>query len=173
MRYIDDVFSSIIGEMAWSIRRGQGSWLSMEFGRSHLHVREPIQSTSDLPSVRQNAARRRVFVHGQKHFLIMDSAWTITVRDLACTYTDTGDAIDPILKLLDGQRLATATFGRDKNLALVFDLGGKVGIRPYSNHGNVWSLHDFDGGCITTMPNCGDQFEEQTQRCDPGSIILS
>ena len=61
------IFTPIIGQIAWQIRRGYGSCLMMEFGKPHIEIRNPIvsKSLSSYVRVRQNAAKRRATLRGQ------------------------------------------------------------------------------------------------------------
>src|SRR5665213_1331063 len=60
-----DAFLPIVGQVAWSVRRGYGTFLTMEFGSPHLIIREPIVASSDASDrVKRNLAKRRVSIVG-------------------------------------------------------------------------------------------------------------
>jgi len=62
---IQDLFRPLIGEMAWDVRCGHGSFLTMEFGQPHIAVRDPVvASPGRSDRVQRNLGRRRVFVVG-------------------------------------------------------------------------------------------------------------
>jgi hypothetical protein len=60
------VFREIYGKPCWNVRPGYGSFLTLEFGKPHLDVREPAAaSKDDSLRVQRLLARRSVFVHGE------------------------------------------------------------------------------------------------------------
>lgn len=171
MLSVDDVFDALVGEIAWSVQRGHGSWIAMEFGRSHLQVREPIISQAALPRARENAARRRVFVRGQKRLLIMDSAWSITAWSKACRHTDANAAIDSVLRLIDGQQLISVSFRkRENSLTLGFDLGGALSVWPCQGRACLWSVCNFDTGSLVTLKESGDLVLQKVGLRQPGMM---
>ena len=62
---IEKIISKLYGIPCWGVRPGFGSFLTLEFGKPHLKVREPVVAGRSSPvSVRKRLARRRVYVHG-------------------------------------------------------------------------------------------------------------
>jgi hypothetical protein len=45
----EEAFLPLIGRFAWSVRNSFGTYLTMEFGSPHLHVRDPIVASPDAP----------------------------------------------------------------------------------------------------------------------------
>jgi hypothetical protein len=71
MENIKEFFVPFIGDMVWQVRRGYGSFLTMEFGLPHLAVREPIFACPGATArVRRNLERRAVAVVGDCHFWV-------------------------------------------------------------------------------------------------------
>jgi hypothetical protein len=46
---VGDAFSKIYGLPAWQVRKGVGSFLTLEFGEPHLQIRAPYSSQSEPP----------------------------------------------------------------------------------------------------------------------------
>jgi hypothetical protein len=65
MEQVRNLWKPLIGQLVWSVRRGVGSFLTMEFGAPHLSIREPITpKAARSAKVRRALSRRRVFVEG-------------------------------------------------------------------------------------------------------------
>jgi hypothetical protein len=122
MKQISDLFRPLIGQLFWCVRRGHGSFLTMEFGLPHLSVREPISASSTSSErVRKNLNRRRVFVVGDWHFWIKYGEWTISTANYSLESKSNSDASgEHCLEELDGQILISAA-------------SGEVSIRWYLN----------------------------------------
>jgi hypothetical protein len=149
MKQISDLFSPLIGQLVWCVRRGHGSFLTMEFGLPHLSVREPISASSTSSErVRKNLNRRRVFVVGDWHFWIKYGEWTISTANYSLESKSNSDASgEHCLEELDGQILISAASGEVSNsLVLKFDLGATLEIRPSPEvAGDQWTLHNWNG----------------------------
>jgi hypothetical protein len=154
MQKIEDVFSPLIGQLAWSVRKGYASFVTMEFGGPLRYVREPIiASPSSSPKIKQNLAKRRVFIHGQWHFWIQYSEWeAVTQNNFAKSRDVESGTTVACLDELDGQVLLSAASGVAPNsTVLKFDLGGEVYIRPWSEAAMddaQWSLYSPDGNVV-------------------------
>jgi hypothetical protein len=123
----EDVFLPVIGQFAWLVKRGHGSFLTMEFGSPHLIVREPITvSPNSLPQVSKRLAMRRVYVTGDFHFWMIEADWRLCVADDTVTSDDVDRArVDRCLDELDGQRLLSVTRADAPHACVLqFDQGG-------------------------------------------------
>jgi hypothetical protein len=154
MQKIEAVFSPLIGQLAWSVRKGHGSFLTMEFGDPHRYVREPvIASPSSSPKVKRNLAKRRVAIVGQWHLWIQYSEWEIATQNYSAKSRDVeSSTIVACFDELDGQILLSAASGITPNsTVLKFDLGGELHIRPWSEAAMddaQWSLYSRDGNVV-------------------------
>ncbi|PJI44395.1 MAG: hypothetical protein CTR53_01420 [Ferrovibrio sp.] len=57
---LESVFRPLIGQLVWSVRKGHGTFLTMEFGAPHLDVvgrRKPMQMLRRKPGVILHGAR--------------------------------------------------------------------------------------------------------------------
>jgi hypothetical protein len=158
MEQIQKFFTSFIGQMVWQVRRGHGSFLTMEFGAPHLSVREPIVPNPDTcGSVRRNLQRRHVDITGDWHFWVQYGEWRLPTDDGALTSDDSpGTPFDECLRDLEGQRLVAVEPGtRERSCAFSFDLGGSLEIWPSIEiPDDQWSLYSV-GGDIVTCDNNG------------------
>ena len=165
MRQIGEFFAPFIGQSVWQVRRGHGSFLTMEFGMPHLAVREPITPSPDISGrVRRNLLRRHVAVTGDWHFWVQYGDWKITTTDGVLTSGDApGSQFDECLRDLDGQRLVSVGPGtRIRSCAFSFDLGAILEIWPSTeNPDDQWSLYSW-GGEIVTCRNDGELEFEKT-----------
>lgn len=75
------VFSRIYGKPCWQARPGHGTFLTFEFGRPHLDIREPVAATKRATTrVRARLARRSVEIHGDWHLWIYCCEWEVFSR---------------------------------------------------------------------------------------------
>jgi hypothetical protein len=175
MQTPDSIFNPLVGQLVWSVRRGHGSFLTFEFGRSHLAVREPIKAKSRNAKIRAGLERRRVFCEGQWGLWVTYSYWKIAAEDKSCDHEDEHSKVDEVLTIIDGQKLLGAKFSpKNKMLTMRFDLGGSVQIWLPENpedHGNdMWMLRNNERGYILTCLNDGELDRSKVQRFKAGSI---
>lgn len=156
MEQISEFFAPFIGQSVWQVRRGHGSFLTMEFGVPHLVVREPIVPSADTSGrVRRNLQRRHIDVTGDWHFWVQYGDWKISTSDGTLTSEDRpGSQSDECLRDLDGQKLVSVDSGiRQRSCAFRFDLGGFLEIWPSIEiPDDQWSLYSWDGDIVT----CGN-----------------
>jgi len=165
--------SPIIGLLVWSVKRGHGSFLTMEFGNPNLEVREPVVSSlSAMPKVTEALARRHVSIKGTWHFWVQDAVWGVSVGSKKCRYDSDNKVVDDVLKNLDGQRLiAINVADGTRELVLDFDLGGVLDISPLpeqlSSGLDVWSLHQWEGDIISSSQKGVISIEKRTMAASP------
>jgi len=144
------VFAPLIGSLVWNVHRGEGRYLTMEFGRPHLRVREPRGRTSATSKRLQRWSRmRKVHVYGD-WALFIQGDWKVAVED---DWLHSDDEIvrhslkEECLLNLSGQRLVSVEAAEDgRHLSLAFDLAGKLEIWPPAGDDDMqWSLHGWDG----------------------------
>lgn len=149
---LEDIFRPVVGRLAWSVRKGHGSSLTVEFGSPHIAVREPIAASPGASEkVRRNLAKRRVTLVGEWHFWIQYAQWRIQTANFAATSEMEEIAlIDDALDELDGQKLLSVTLGSTPQAhTLNFDLGGSLHIWPsFENYDDQWSLYDANGSIV-------------------------
>lgn len=153
MEQVIDPFAPIIGLLAWQVRRGYGSFLTIEFGTPHLSVTEPIVPSPDTSErVQRHLKRRRVFVSGDWHFWIQYGQWKLATDDGVLDSSDPpGSSLDECLSGLEGQRLLSVYVEEATNSwTLAFDLGALLKIWPSSEiPDDLWSLYVWNGDIIS------------------------
>lgn len=144
--------SFLVGQLAWNVKRGVGTFLTMEFGEAHLSVREPIVPRASVsPRVRRDLQRRKVFVVGDWHLWIQHADWKLkTVNGILSSNHDIGTKRDEVLLDLSGQKLVSVDVVPAKNRwTLAFDLGGVLDIWPATYKAEeLWGLHGWDGNIV-------------------------
>lgn len=158
MTSAQDIFRPLIGLPAWQVRRGHGSFLTMEFGEPHLEIRQPRVVVGEVDErVKKNFQRRRVFVLGKWHFWVQYCNWTLVNPNGRVSSDDTDTAkVDKCLGELDGQILIEVC--EDINRAscdLKFDLGGVLMHWPSPEFldDDQWTVHCEDKSVYAYQTN--------------------
>jgi hypothetical protein len=128
-------FAPIIGLPAWFVQKGHGSILTFEFGEPHLSIREPRESQSENPTIRERSQRRRVVPHGEWHLFIYFCHWRCSERGTERS-TDNSPQEDIVAatRMMDGQRLTSVGVEPTSGAStFVFDLGAKLETWPYAD----------------------------------------
>lgn len=176
-KIVTNIFTPLIGQVAWKIQRGYGSFMTMEFGRPHLEINNP---SKPRPGVQLSEAmkRRRVFPSGEWHLWVQDSDWKASAFGKSCNCMDAPDKVDAVLKGMDGQKLVSAGIkNKGKILVLSFDLGGKLAIPltpmdPQLTALSIFSLHNFRDSKIESYERNGVVGVERGRKYAPGSITV-
>jgi len=151
MRRIRSALGRLYGLPSWQVKKGYGSFLTLEFGRPHLHVREPYRSTSKSRRVREMAATRQVFVHGDWHLWIYCCDWKIFDGSrLVGSSKSTDRSIDQAARFLNGQKLIKArVVPRNMRSYFHFDLGGRLETTPFDRTREQWLLYEPNGNVLS------------------------
>jgi len=137
------VFSRIYGKPCWQVSAGHGSFLTFEFGRPHLEVREPVAATkSATTKVRARLGRRSVVVHGDWHLWIYCCEWEVFSRGKRVGDSSTRAKIRRAIDCLDGQKLTQFSISRKVECAFRFDLGAVLRTHPYDKKSEQWMLYE-------------------------------
>jgi hypothetical protein len=149
------VFQPLIGKLVWSVRRGHGTFLTMEFGEPHLDVVEPTETHANASEeIKRHSTRRHVDLCGDWHFWLQHCHWLVTTLYCKAGSEDFGEEmLTAALQELDGQRLVSVERGEIPSSAILkFDMGGQIVIWPagYAEpDDDQWSLHEFQGGIVS------------------------
>ena len=147
MNQINRSFEPLFRKPCWGVKRGYGSFLTMEFGRPHLQIREPQVGPTNLSRrVRASLARRLAIVHGDWHLWIYCCDWV--VRDGAKVVGDSSSPrrIDRAGAFLNGQELLSVGLqGRGARTIFRFDLGGELETSPFDRKSEQWLLYEPSG----------------------------
>jgi hypothetical protein len=167
MEQIKDLFAPLVGQLVWQVRRGVGTFLTLEFGIPHLSIREPIVASPDsLARVRRNLKRRGVYVTGDWHFWVQYGEWKISTADGVLQSCDPiGSPSEECLRDLDGQSLLSANRGKLANsCSFRFDLGGVLEIWPSVEiPDDQWSLYIWNGDIVAYRSDGTLVFEKRDE----------
>lgn len=180
---VSTAFTPLIGLPCWGVVRMHGSMLSMEFGSPHLHVREPIASTSTSAKVRERMARRHVKPVGQWSLHIWGCHWRVfTAAEMLAEDEDSQARIDAAMRPLDGQKLTAFRFdGASRATILDFDLGVTLRTCAYAvDEDEQWSLYQPDGLVLTcradgkfSLGPGSEKPDQQVWQAVPGSVRVT
>jgi hypothetical protein len=149
MTTLQDLWRPLVSQLTWSVRRGVGSFLTMEFGEPHLSIREPIPPQFQSSTrVQRNLRRRRVFIVGDCHFWVQYGAWKLsTATGVLDSQSPIGSPLEECLNDLDGQRLVSMRLDpAGEAWTLEFDQEGLLEIKKSEgNDEPQWSLHQWNG----------------------------
>jgi len=135
----------------WSVQRGHGTFLTFEFGKPHLVVREPIQASPGVsPRVRRLLARRSVRPKGQWHLWIYCCTWEVRDGQRRIGDWSSSRSIERAARYLSGQKLISVTIPyRGVRTAFNFDLGGCLETAPYDRSSEQWMFYEPNGNVLT------------------------
>jgi hypothetical protein len=141
-------FAKLYGKPCWGVKQGHGSFLTMEFGKPHLEIREPIVASAKAPkTVRAGLARRGAYVDGDWHLWIYCCAWELLFNDKQLVHSESTDSrIVRAANFLNGQKLVRFSMvPRGTRCVFEFDLGGVLKTWPYSRTDEQWLLYEPTG----------------------------
>jgi hypothetical protein len=139
------VFKRLLGKPCWDVRPGYGSFLTLEFGRPHLEIHEPIAARKGVSAkVRERLARRHVRTYGEWHLWIKCCDWEVHFKGKRVGDSSTKLGIRRAADFLNGQKLIQFSLASRKVQSIfVFDLGATLKISPYDkSSGEQWLLFE-------------------------------
>jgi hypothetical protein len=136
-------FRRIYGKPCWCVRPGYGSFLTMEFGRPHLEVREPIAASKGASAkVRKALARRNVSPRGDWHLWVYCCDWQLLSRRTRIANSSRKVTIPRAADVLNGQKLIRFSISpREILCTFEFDLGATLITRPFDRKSEQWLLY--------------------------------
>ncbi|MGN6578983.1 MAG: hypothetical protein ACTHJ1_03235 [Bordetella sp.] len=156
------IWSAVYGHPAWSVQKGHGSFLTLEFGQPELRIREPktFPSSSSLSEkAKESFARRLVTVTGQWHLWIYCCNWSIILHGKELAHSESPDeTIASSTFRLDGQELLAVEQGATQGeWRFVFDLGGELRTWPYQDEPPTeqWMLFERGTGYVLVAESDG------------------
>jgi hypothetical protein len=145
-------FAKVYGKPCWGVKQGHGSFLTLEFGKPHLEIREPIVARAGTSRrVRAGLARRGAYIHGDWHLWIYCCAWEALLDDKQVAHNESSDSrIARAADFLNGQKLVRFSIApRGTRCCFEFDLGGVLKTRPYGRNDEQWLLYEPTGKVLT------------------------
>jgi hypothetical protein len=150
-------FAPLVGLPAWQVRRGHGSFLTLEFGAPHLKIREPKVAPPDMDEqVAAQFRRRLVIPRGEWHLWIYCCHWRVLSGGEEVAWSEASDdEIGAAAKELDGQLLTAAEADPAQGTsAFEFDLGATLQTWPYgSGDDTQWMLYMPSGDVFSYREN--------------------
>ena len=161
---MDEFFDPILKKMAWQLRRGNGTFLTMEFGSPKLDIREPIAHAEKNGS--SILWRRRVFVRGEWHLWIQYCRWNAQSRSGHEASSEINLAeTKSTLEEIDGQFIQSVRYDAEKcNIELNFDLDSKILISPEPGNSD---------GPVMALFGPQEQYREIRVNTEKGMIVFS
>src|SRR5258706_10878126 len=145
-------FAKVYGKPCWGVKQGHGSFLTLEFGKPHLEIHEPIVARDGASKkVRGNLTRREVYIHGDWHLWIYCCAWEVLLNDKQVAHNESSDSrIARAANFLNGQKLVRFSMApRGTHCCFEFDLCGVLKTRPYSRTDEQWLFYEPTGKVLT------------------------
>jgi hypothetical protein len=103
---IERIVRRLYGKPFWGVKPGHGSFLTLEFGKPNLEIREPTAAgKSASAKVREKLAHRSVQVHGEWHLWIYCCNWEVVSGSKRIGDSSTKLKIRCAAEYLNGQKL--------------------------------------------------------------------
>jgi len=140
---IERVLRRLYGLPCWGVKPGFGSFLTLEFGKPNLEIREPIVArTGASTRVRERLACRGVQVHGEWHLWIYRCDWEVFSGSKRIGDSSTKSKTRRAAEFVNGQKLIRFFVSpRNVNCAFEFDLGAILKTRPNDKESEQWLLY--------------------------------
>lgn len=146
---VSQVFEPILGLPGWLVKKGQGSFLTFEFGDPSLRIREPMEPKPEASDAfNQYRTRRLVTVRGQWHLWIYCCDWEITEGEKLLAHSESSDEqIADATRYLDGQALQEVSVSPDSSTVFRFDLGGVLRTKRWEKEevSEQWLVYEPSG----------------------------
>jgi hypothetical protein len=137
---------------AWHVRRGIGSFVTLEFGEPRLEIYDVRDRRLPVAGERRVVPQREAYVRGGWTLWVQYCDWTLTWHEHLLAHSESPDVeIDRALAILNGQKLVSAAT-TDGSASLAFDLGCVLATRPYSDADagqEQWQLFQPSGAVLT------------------------
>ena len=132
MDAVAEAFEPVYGMPSWSVRRGVGSFLTLEFGAPSLEIEDVRELSAHVGAEFMRVPRRVAYVKGEWHLWIYMCDWSLSWRDREIAHSESEDlVIDRALGVLNGQSLTRVTAGAaDGTSSFAFDLACVLSTRP-------------------------------------------
>lgn len=91
MHPIADFVEPVLGRPSWLVRRGHGSFVTMEFGEPEVDVREPRLMPVFIEGAPAKTNQRYSFVGGEWHLWIYCCRWSLTLDGVQLAHCESDD----------------------------------------------------------------------------------
>lgn len=137
-------FRKVYGKPCWGVRQGYGSFLTLEFGKPHLVIREPfVASRTASKGVREALVHRDAHARGEWHLWIYCCDWEVRSKGRRVGDSITSAKIQKAAAVLNGQKLVRFSIQpRTLHCQFDFDLGASLKTRPFDSESEQWLLYE-------------------------------
>jgi hypothetical protein len=138
---VEEVFRPLAGVPCWNVKRGYGSFLTLEFGAPYLEVRDP-RPPKEGRSEKANRllATRGVYVHGDWHLWIYCCNWRVFQGETVAGKSTSHLQMDNGARALDGQILTGIEVDLSAGIwNFQFDLGGCLATQRYARRSRYYA----------------------------------
>ena len=143
-------FSRVYGKPCWRVSPGYASCLTLEFGKPHLMVREPLSVKGVSALVRAAFAQRRVTIRGDWHLWIYCCDWEVVSRGRRIGDSSTESRTRQAAKSIDGQKLTKFSISpKTLECSFYFDLGAIMTTRPFDKKSEQWLFYEPSNKVLT------------------------
>jgi hypothetical protein len=129
---ISEAFGAVLGLPSWLVRKGHGSFITLELGDPDVSVEQPRLLPTFIDGGPERAMIRGAHVHGAWHLWIYACLWSLTVNAIELAHSESADqTIGRALRILNGQALVSVQVDPDSpRSTFTFDLGCVLTTRP-------------------------------------------
>jgi hypothetical protein len=164
MHPVSEALRPALGRTSWLVKRGHGSFITMEYGEPHVDVRKPRLFPVSIEGAPAKTLQRSAFVHGEWHLWIYCCEWSLLLEDIQLAHNESGNAtMNRALSVLNGQVLQAVDIEPDDaRTRFTFDLGcslltypappGIYTIEPVRQ----WMLYSRSGPGLSVLSVRGD-----------------
>lgn len=156
MTEIQGSFHEIYGLPSWYVTKGEGSFVTLEFGQPHLKIWGPRLMRTRIEGLTEKAERRLAVVRGEWQLWIYCCQWSLSHFDVQIAHGESSDhTINQALRLLNGQALTDVRIESVARTTFQFDLGCELSTWPASLDAydgepvDQWSFYKPDGTVVT------------------------
>ncbi|MGV8849385.1 MAG: hypothetical protein ACOH16_07550 [Propionibacteriaceae bacterium] len=157
MSAITEAFAPIIGLPSWLVRKGHGSFVTLEFGEPQIEISEPHTSRLLIDGAPPEAMQRMASVHGHWHLWIYCCRWSLALGASRLAHHESDDVkMRRALHVLNGQAISSVAVDPvDASTTFTFDLGCVLATAPETSdvYGpepvEQWMLYQPSGEVLT------------------------
>ncbi len=137
------LFRPLYGHPCWGVRPGLRPSLTLEFGKPHLDILEPVSASKGASArVKAYLARRRIFVHGEWHLWLYFCNWELLYKGQKIGYRSAEAKIERGGNSLNGEKLIRFSIApTSMRCHFEFDLGSSIRTWPSDSTSDQWLLY--------------------------------
>ena len=154
---ISEAFRPVLGLPSWDVKKGHGSFITMQFGQPELRIKEPRLLPVFLDRAPAQTMVRSTEIYGQWHLWIYGCVWSLTLDTVELAHCESEDAtIVRALRALNGQVLTSVEVDpADGSSTFAFDLFCVLSTHPAQHQGadgepiEQWMLYQPSGQVLS------------------------